>query len=269
MANRVLALGQQFLTSTGALASGYQLFIYQSGTTTKQAIYPTAADADAATNALTNPIVLNSRGEASTNGTTATSVYVPDATTSIKAVLALGTDTDPPSSPIRTEDAFKLTQSASLGSVASSIVPASDDTYDLGSSSFEWRNLYIDGTANIDSLVADTAAISGGTITGVVFTDTENAQVGTTYTLVASDASKTVTCTNGSAITVTVPASTFSARQVVTIIQYGAGQVTLSAGGGMTLRSRGSQLKTAGQYSVVSLWFKSATEAIVMGDVTT
>jgi hypothetical protein len=51
--------------------------------------------------------------------------------------------------------------------VDSNIIPDDDDTYDLGSSSQEWRNLYIDGTANIDSLVADTADINGGTIDGV------------------------------------------------------------------------------------------------------
>ena len=37
--------------------------------------------------------------------------------------------------------------------VDSSIIPDDDDSYDLGSSSQEWRNLFIDGTANIDSLV--------------------------------------------------------------------------------------------------------------------
>ena len=51
--------------------------------------------------------------------------------------------------------------------VASSILPSADDTYDLGSSASQWRNLYIDGTANIDSLVADTADINGGTLDGV------------------------------------------------------------------------------------------------------
>ena len=35
--------------------------------------------------------------------------------------------------------------------VNSSIIPNTDGTYDLGSSSKEWRDLYIDGTANIDS----------------------------------------------------------------------------------------------------------------------
>jgi hypothetical protein len=51
--------------------------------------------------------------------------------------------------------------------INSNIIPNTDDTYDLGSSSQEWRNLYIDGTANIDSLVADTADINGGTVDGV------------------------------------------------------------------------------------------------------
>jgi hypothetical protein len=50
--------------------------------------------------------------------------------------------------------------------VASDINPATDDTYDLGVTGHEWRNLNIDGTANIDSLVADTADINGGTIDG-------------------------------------------------------------------------------------------------------
>ena len=52
--------------------------------------------------------------------------------------------------------------------VDSNIIPDDDDSYDLGSSSQQWRNLFIDGTANIDSLVADTADINGGTIDGAV-----------------------------------------------------------------------------------------------------
>jgi hypothetical protein len=50
------------------------------------------------------------------------------------------------------------------GRVASDLVPSTDNTYDLGVTGHEWRNLNIDGTANIDSLVADTADINGGTI---------------------------------------------------------------------------------------------------------
>jgi hypothetical protein len=50
------------------------------------------------------------------------------------------------------------------GRVASDLVPSTDNTFDLGVTGHEWRNLNIDGTANIDSLVADTADINGGTI---------------------------------------------------------------------------------------------------------
>jgi len=46
------------------------------------------------------------------------------------------------------------------------VKPWTDDTYDLGSSSYQWKDLWIDGTANIDSLVADTADINGGAIDG-------------------------------------------------------------------------------------------------------
>ena len=61
------------------------------------------------------------------------------------------------------------TDTVSFGAeIDSSIIPDDDDSFDLGSSTKQWRNLFIDGTANIDSLVADTADINGGTIDGAV-----------------------------------------------------------------------------------------------------
>jgi len=48
--------------------------------------------------------------------------------------------------------------------INSHIIPNTDDTYDLGSSTQEWRNLYIDGTATIDVIQADeTITVSGTT----------------------------------------------------------------------------------------------------------
>jgi hypothetical protein len=49
--------------------------------------------------------------------------------------------------------------------VDTDILPSTADL-DLGASGAKWEDLWIDGTANIDSLVATTAAISGGSITG-------------------------------------------------------------------------------------------------------
>jgi len=48
------------------------------------------------------------------------------------------------------------------------IVPVTDNDIDLGTSALEFKDLYIDGTANIDSLVADTADINGGTVDAAV-----------------------------------------------------------------------------------------------------
>jgi hypothetical protein len=49
-----------------------------------------------------------------------------------------------------------------------SIVPVTDNDIDLGAVGAEFKDLYIDGTANIDSLVADTADINAGTIDNTV-----------------------------------------------------------------------------------------------------
>ena len=92
-----------------------------------------------------------------------------------------------------------------------------------------------------------------------------NAQTGTTYSLVAADAGKIVTCTNASAITVTVPASTFSAGKSVIIGQGGVGQVTLAAGSGMTLHTT-TTLKAKAQYARIAVMFDSASEGTVIGE---
>tara|TARA_A100001011_G_C14313301_1_gene846718 strand:- start:1465 stop:3561 length:2097 start_codon:yes stop_codon:yes gene_type:complete len=48
-----------------------------------------------------------------------------------------------------------------------SFEPITDSDIDLGASGKEFKDLFIDGTANIDALVADTADINGGSVDGV------------------------------------------------------------------------------------------------------
>jgi hypothetical protein len=72
-----------------------------------------------------------------------------------------------------------------VGRINSDFDPATDNTYDLGRVGHEWRDLYIDGTANIDSLIADTADINGGTIDGTVIGGA-SAAAGTFTTVVAT-----------------------------------------------------------------------------------
>lgn len=92
-----------------------------------------------------------------------------------------------------------------------------------------------------------------------------NAQTGTTYTLLPNDNGKVVTCTNASAITVTVTAGYFISGHRVKIQQGGAGQVTL-VGSGVTITTC-KTLKTLSQYAEIELVFTSPTTAYVTGEM--
>ena len=48
--------------------------------------------------------------------------------------------------------------------INSNMIPNTDSAYDLGSSSQEWRDLYLDGTAHIDTLDVDVNATVAGTL---------------------------------------------------------------------------------------------------------
>lgn len=67
-----------------------------------------------------------------------------------------------------------------------------------------------------------------------------NDQTGTTYTMVLTDAGKTVTLNNASAVTVTIPTNASVAFETGTRIEFtnkGAGDVTISPAGGVTLNN--------------------------------
>ena len=97
-----------------------------------------------------------------------------------------------------------------------------------------------------------------------------NAQTGTTYTTVLADDGKLVTCDNASPIALTIPPASSVAYGIgtqINIMQLGAGQVTITAGAGVTLRSSGNKLKTKDQYSVATC-AKIATDTwVVVGNL--
>ena len=75
--------------------------------------------------------------------------------------------------------------------IASHIIPSADDTYDLGATGSEWRDLYIDGTANIDTLAVSGNGTVGGDLT---VTGTINATVsGTSSTANTLTTARTIT----------------------------------------------------------------------------
>jgi hypothetical protein len=125
-------------------------------------------------------------------------------------------------------------------------------------------------TAPSAAAYADTAQIATtAQVHDTVTSVPENAQTGTSYTLVLADAGKLVTLNNAAAITLTIPTNTAVAFPIGTridLVQYGAGQVTVG-GSGVTIRSSGSKLKLAGQYSGATLWKRGTNEWVLIGDI--
>jgi hypothetical protein len=126
------------------------------------------------------------------------------------------------------------------------------------------------GLGNVDNTSDANKPVSTATQTAL---DTKTNKLITTnrqtasYTLVLSDADKLVEMNVGSANNLTVPASVFSAGQQILLAQYGAGQTTIVAGSGMTIRSNGGKLKLNVQYSGATLIFLSSSEAYLFGDI--
>lgn len=90
------------------------------------------------------------------------------------------------------------------------------------------------------------------------------------YTLVLADADTVIEVNSATGKTVTVPPNSsvaFPVGTVVQVCQYGAGQVTLAPGAGVTLR-QASSLTTRAQYSTVTLRKRATDEWVVGGDAT-
>lgn len=90
------------------------------------------------------------------------------------------------------------------------------------------------------------------------------------YTLVLADTGTLIEQTSASASNLTVPPNSsvaFAIGAVIDGMQYGAGQVTIVAGAGVTIRSA-SSLTTRAQYSVFSLRKRGTDEWVLSGDLT-
>jgi len=96
-----------------------------------------------------------------------------------------------------------------------------------------------------------------------------NTQVAS-YTLTLADNNGIVEMNVGGANTLTVPNDTlanFAVGSSVTITQLGAGQTTLAAAGGVTLRSYNNSLRIAGQYGIVSVIKRAANDWYAAGNL--
>ena len=137
------------------------------------------------------------------------------------------------------------------GAVVRHVITAQDLT--------DAQNHY-DATTSVHG-IADTAKLAVNL--------TLNAKTGTTYTLIATDASKLITLNNSSAIAVTVPAGIFTVGQQINVQGIGAGAVTIQCDGTTVLTSTGSTtnapvLRT--QYSAATIICTATNTFTVVGD---
>ena len=128
-------------------------------------------------------------------------------------------------------------------------------------------------TSDITVTASSTTTLTNKTLTDPKINLAVNAQTGTSYTLVLTDNGKFVTCSNASAITVTIPPASSVAYDTgaqINIIQKGAGQVTFAQGSGVTIRSTGATstapaLRT--QYSTATCVYEGSDVWYVVGDI--
>jgi len=98
-----------------------------------------------------------------------------------------------------------------------------------------------------------------------------NAQTGTTYTLVVTDAAnKLVTTSNASPVTVTVPPSVFAAGNTINVQSIGVGLTTFAAGAGVTITSTGASAAAPilrARYSAATIICTASNVFTIVGDL--
>lgn len=140
---------------------------------------------------------------------------------------------------------------------------ATNGVADLGRSDLRFKDIHLAGNVVIGTagkgIEASTGYVNASAYklaaAGII---TES---GTSRTLSDADNGKVIYCTSGSAVTISCPDG-LDVGFSTTIIQAGAGKVTLAASGTATLNSYSGLLSTMGQWAAVSV-ISPASDAFV------
>lgn len=126
------------------------------------------------------------------------------------------------------------------------------------------------GSVYATNVYASGALTINGQAVGLANTLTRSIQGISSYTLILSDALKNVEMDHASANTVTIPAAAsvnFPVGTQILISQYGAGQTTIAADAGVTIRSNGAKMKLAGQFAQATLVKRATNEWYLSGNL--
>ncbi len=125
------------------------------------------------------------------------------------------------------------------------------------------------GTVTIGATTDNSTTAKLQVTGGISYQNIFNRQTAS-YTLVLTDQSKIIEMNVATANNLTVPLNSSVAFPIGTeiqVLQYGAGQTTIVATGGVTLRSNTSWLKIGAQYTGVTLVKVGTDEWYVIGNV--
>jgi hypothetical protein len=173
---------------------------------------------------------------------------------------------------IKTINSTSLLGSGNVA-VEPTITATTSADYYRGDKTFATLNKAAVGLGNVDNTSDANKPVSTATQTAL---DAKTNKLITTnrqtasYTLVLSDADKLVEMNVGSANNLTVPLNSsvaFSTGTQILLAQYGAGQTTVVATSGVTIRSNGAKLKLNAQYSGATLIKIDTNEWYLFGDI--
>jgi len=173
---------------------------------------------------------------------------------------------------IKTINSTSLLGSGNVA-VEPTITATTSADYYRGDKTFATLNKAAVGLGNVDNTSDLNKPVSTATQTAL---DAKTNKLITTnrqtasYTLVLSDADKLVEMNVGSANNLTVPLNSsvaFSTGTQILLAQYGAGQTTIVATSGVTIRSNGAKLKLNAQYSGATLVKIAENEWYLFGDI--
>lgn len=135
-------------------------------------------------------------------------------------------------------------------------------------------DVYYDDTAAVRVIVKQangvTLSDTDPYVVDFVAATTINTYAGTTHTLGLADQNAVAAFSNASAVTLTIPPDSttdFPVGTFVEVYQGGTGDITPTAGSGVTLNVRGSFTKTAGQHAVIALRKSAANTWYMVGDL--